>query len=90
MSDTISEQDSEAKIHALRELLASRGWLLLKEVLRQQHDIRVGGILYEPTTPHGVYQQEFKKGEVATLDLVQKLPDQIIESLQHVKTGSTN
>lgn len=64
-------------------LLRCKAWKWLESILQQQAAGRVNQILLQPlTSADDVFQQEFMKGEVASLRLVPQLPALEIERLK--------
>jgi len=67
------------RLDALRSLVSSQGWGLLREVIRQQEETRSDKILFQPLESHdAVLGQEFTKGEAAAFRLVAQLPEAMI------------
>lgn len=79
------ERKARDAVRAFRELLASEGWRILKEVVEQQIKSRTDHIIL---TPRGdmksEWDQEYKKGEVAGMKLVLEFPKVEQEQLEAV------
>lgn len=67
----------------LEELEKSAGWAIIREILDRQASIRVNAMLTQPLkTIDGTLEQEYIKGEAATLHLLRGLPTVLIDELK--------
>jgi len=67
-------------VRSLEDLLQSKGWVVLTEILRKHLIVR-GGDRDAPLRTHDeVYMQEYLKGYVAGVQLAIGMPAKVIES----------
>lgn len=67
----------------LEELEKSPGWALISSILERQASIRVNMMLTQPLKAiDGTLEQEYIKGEAATLHLLRGLPTVLIDELK--------
>ena len=66
----------------LQRLRKSEGWARLVEILQEQVETRRNVIELTPlASMDGVLEEQYKKGEIAALRLIIKLPETTIETL---------
>lgn len=72
---------------ALRQLLESRGWSILRRTLEEGYRAREQHILLTPLSETFTsFQQEFMKGEASILRLILAMPQMTIEALEEEDT----
>jgi len=69
---------------AMQQMMATEGWKMLVRQLVEQSESRKNKILGALDSADGVYEQEFKKGEIVGILLAVFLPKQILESADEV------
>jgi hypothetical protein len=74
--------EARARLQGFRELLSSKGWALLGEILQRQIALRTDTIVLTPLkTADEAFEQEFKKGEVSGMKLFATLPKTVIDEI---------
>jgi hypothetical protein len=80
------ERETRQNLDALRSLLKTPGWVLLREIIQEELTRREQFILYTPTSSsEEAFLREFLKGEASGWKFLIDLPDMQIESLETVK-----
>lgn len=82
-ADDEAETLRNERKRALRALLESPGWCILKKALEGQFEVRAQHIILTPLSETFTSSmQEFEKGEAAAMKFLLALPDSMLETLE--------
>lgn len=72
-----------AKQVALRHLMQSEGWQVIKEYCLDQEKARIASIMSQPVGSHEqIYAQEYSKAEAWTFHTLAGLPKMLVDTIQ--------
>lgn len=81
---------AKALLEKMEGMQASEAWAYMKQVLLQQYQMRMTTLLSTPlSSMDQVPQQEYTKGECASLLILVHLVDSLVEYLKEMTTSNT-
>lgn len=90
MKESLTIEEATQTLRALKDLIASEGWKIYIDVVREQQAVRAQEAMTAVATRDETYNREYSKGAFAGLTAAAGIPEHMIDDLTEQLENNQN